>query len=72
MATKKVATVEARKLRKDNPTLTVNVKEITPENWGVRFSPKGTRDKYVTENPYSMTRLKKNIRITPKRPKLRR
>lgn len=72
MSTKREATVEARRLRKNNPTLTVNVKEITVGNWGVRFSPKGTRDKYVTENPYSLPRLRKNIRITQKTPRLRR
>ncbi len=43
---KKDAENEARILRKKYPNKTVNVKEITKGNWGCRFSPKGTRDKY--------------------------
>jgi len=46
MATKKTAQAEARKLRKQYPRKTVNVKEITKGNWGCRFSPKGIRDKF--------------------------
>lgn len=46
MSTKKQAQAEARRLRKKYPNKTVNVKEITKGNWGVRFSPKGKRDKY--------------------------
>jgi len=46
MATKKTASAEARQLRKKYKDKTVNVKEITKGNYGVRFSPKGKRDKY--------------------------
>jgi phenylpyruvate tautomerase PptA (4-oxalocrotonate tautomerase family) len=49
MASFKTAQQEARVLRKNNPKWTVNVKEISPGNWGCRFSKKGTRDKYKTE-----------------------
>ena len=47
MATKKAAQAEARRLRKENPNKTVNVREITKGNWGVRLSPKGERDTWV-------------------------
>jgi len=51
---KKAAQREAANLRRSlkkvhGDKLTVNVKEITPGNWGVRFSPKGTRDKFKVE-----------------------
>ncbi len=46
MGTRKEAETLARQLRKENKTMAVNVKEITRNNWGIRFSPKGTRDKY--------------------------
>ena len=52
---KKAAQREAAQLRRSlsripgQKDLTVNVKEITPGNWGVRFSPKGTRDKFRVE-----------------------
>ena len=46
MATKKATQKEARSLRKKYPNKTVNVVQITRGNWGIRFSPKGKRDKY--------------------------
>jgi hypothetical protein len=48
MSSKKVAQKEARELRKKYPNKTVNVKEITKGNWGVRFSLKNKRDKFKT------------------------
>ena len=50
---KKEAQRTARGLRKQFPNLTVNVKRITRRSWGVRFSPKGKRDKF----DYKETRM---------------
>lgn len=54
MATKKAAKAEAAKLRRrmkkgELVKRTVNVKLITKGNYGVRFSPKGKRDKFKAE-----------------------
>lgn len=46
MATKKQAQATARKLRRQYPDMTVNVKEIAKDVWGVRFSKKGERDRF--------------------------
>jgi hypothetical protein len=46
MPTKKHIQLEARQLRKRYPNKTVNVVEVSKGNWGCRFSPKGTRDKF--------------------------
>lgn len=41
---------QARKVRQDTRGLTVNVKLIKePDVYGVRFSPKGKRDKFIPE-----------------------
>lgn len=48
MSVKVVVQTEARRLRKKYPKLTVNVKEITRGNWGIRFSAKGKRDTFRT------------------------
>lgn len=46
MTSKKDAQRQARDLRKRVKNKTVNVKEISTGNWGVRLSPKGKRDKF--------------------------
>ncbi len=46
MASKREAQAEARRLRKKYPNKTVNVKQISRGNWGIRFSPKGKRDTF--------------------------
>ena len=48
MTTKRAAQSQARKLRKTYKSKTVNVRQITQGNWGVRFSPKGKRDRFKT------------------------
>jgi hypothetical protein len=46
MPSKKHIQAEARQLRKRYPNKTVNVIEVSKGNWGCRFSPKGTRDRF--------------------------
>jgi len=51
MTSKREAQKQARQLRyqltkSKLKKLTVNVKQISKGNWGIRFSPKGTRDKF--------------------------
>lgn len=48
MSVKVIVQAEARRLRKEYPKLTVNVKEITRGSWGIRFSAKGKRDTFRT------------------------
>lgn len=43
---KREAQKQARKLRRQISNRTVNVKEIAPGHFGIRFSPKGRRDFY--------------------------
>lgn len=47
LSSRQIAQREAKKLRRVyGDTHTVNVKRITKTAWGVRFSPKGKRDKF--------------------------
>lgn len=50
MTSKKEAQGQARRLRKELKEMskmkTVNVKEVSKGNWGVRLSEKGKRDKF--------------------------
>jgi len=47
LSSRQIAQREAKKLRRVyGNTHTVNVKRITKTSWGVRFSPKGKRDKF--------------------------
>ena len=69
MASIKAAQAEARKLRKQFPNATVNVKEITEGNWGCRFSPKGKRDTlsynnldYRNSTQYQIDKKRKKVK----------